>query len=132
MWRVSYSGDFNCLKIVNDCLKQKLPLIPQTKVVIISDPSRRWMNLREIPPETLQVYLPTKVGLGTVLELLNKRYESLDLIALILELKRSYLTPYGKSPCYHHYGGWHSASEFKINVYENLSCLPRLQKTEQL
>ena len=90
------------------------------------------MNPGEIPPETLQVYLPRRVGLGTVLELLNKRYKSLDLIAVILELKRSYLTPYGKGPYYHPYGVWFSAHGDKIDVYENLSCLPRLQKTEQL
>ena len=119
------------MKIVNDCLKEKLPLIPQTKVVIISDPSRL-MNPGKIPPETLQVYLPRRVGLGSVLELLNKRYKSLDLIAVILELKRSYLTPYGKDPYYHHYGGWFSPFDVTIDVYENLSCLPRLQKTEQL
>ena len=90
------------------------------------------MDLEKIPPETLQVYLPRRVGLGTVLELLNKRYKSLDLIAVILELKRSYLTPYGKGPYYHHYDGWFSVHGDKIVVHENLSCLPRLQKTEQL
>ena len=127
-----YSEDFvKRAKIVNDCLKEKLPLIPQTKVVIISDPSRL-TNPGEIPPETLQVYLARRVGLGAVLELLNKRYKSLDLIAVILELKRSYLTSYGKGPYYHHYGGWFSPFDGTIDVYENLSCLPRLQKTEQL
>ena len=127
-----YSQDFfKRAKIVNDCLKEKLPLIPQTKVVIISDPSRL-MNPGKIPPETLQVYLPRRVGLGAVLELLNKRYKSLDLIAVILELKRSYLTAYGKGPYYHHYGGWFSPVDVTIDVSENLSCLPRLQKTEQL
>ena len=124
-----YSGDF--LNIINDCLKEKLPLIPQTKVVIISDPSGLMIQ-GEIPPETLQVYLPRRVGLGAVLELLNKRYKSLDLIAVILELKRSYLTAYGKGPYYHHYGGWFSPFDVTIDFYENLSCLPRLQKTEQL
>ena len=58
--------------------------------------------------------------------------QDLDLIAVILELKRSYLTAYGKGPYYHHYGGWFSPVDVTIDVSENLSCLPRLQKTEQL
>lgn len=118
-------------QMVNECLKETLPLIPQTKVVIINDESRFPERLGKIAPETLQVYLRGRAGLGTMLELLNKRYKSLDLIGVMLELKRSYLTPYGKGPSYH--GDWYNFTrEVEIDVYENLSCLPRLQKTEQL
>lgn len=118
---------FICEQIIQECLREKLPLIPQTKVVIIDD-SLTMKNLREIAPETLQVCLPGRVSLGTMLELLNKRYKSLDLIAVMLELRRSHLTAYRKDP-YHH-GFWYSAEE--VDVRENLSCLPRLQKTEQM
>ena len=113
---------------VECCLKERLPLISHTKFVIIDDSSRE-INLGAIPSETLQVYFPAQIGLGAMVELLNKRYKSLDLIAAMLELKRTYLKPrYEKTPgghivCY-------SPDEF--DVRENLSCLPRLQKVEQM
>ena len=114
-------------QIIKECLREKLPLIPQTKVVIIND-LLTLKNLRDLAPETLQVYLERRAGLGTMLDILNKRYKSLDLIAVMLELKRSYLTHYRKDSYYP--GGWYSAQE--VDVCENLSCLPRLQKAEQM
>lgn len=90
---------------------------------------------KEIPPETLQVYLRRGNVLGTFLEHLNKRYKSLDLIAVMMELKRTVqLKPYRY---YHSYssddsdsddGGWNWQDS--VEIHENLSCLPRLQKME--
>ena len=112
---------------IERCLKEKLPLIPHTKFVIIDDSSRD-INLGAIPSETLQVYFPARIGLGAMVELLNKRYKSLDLITAMLELKRTYLkTCYEKRP-----GGFIVSSYDEFNVRENLSCLPRLQKVEQM
>ena len=114
---------------IERCLKEKLPLIPHTKFVIIDDSSRD-INLGAIPSETLQVYFPARIGLGAMVELLNKRYKSLDLITAMLELKRTYLkTCYEKHP-----GGFivRYPSYDEFDVRENLSCLPRLQKVEQM
>ena len=73
--------------------------------------------------------------LSTFLEHLNRRYKSLDLIAVMMELKRTVqLTPY-----YHSYSSddsdsddskWHLQDS--VEIHENLSCLPRLQKMEQM
>ena len=115
-------------------MKEKLPLIPHTKLLII-DASSKMMKKEEIPPETLQVYLRRRNVLSTFLEHLNRRYKSLDLIAVMMELKRTVqLTPY-----YHCYssddsdsddGKWHLQDS--VEIHENLSCLPRLQKMEQM
>lgn len=86
-------------------------LIPHTKLVIINGSTGR-LSLGNLPPETLQVFLPERIGLGSMLELLNKRYKSLDLISVMLELKRTYSTPI-----------WYSSHDFQVR--ENLSCLPK-------
>ena len=128
-----------CISTIGRYVKEKLSLIPHTKLLII-DASSKMMGKKEIPPETLQVHLRGQNVLGTFLEHLNKRYKSLDLIAVMMELKRTVqLTSYahldssddrdydsddGKS--------WHfRRNEWEsVEIHENLSCLPRLQKME--
>ena len=140
MNRYEYEYEYNnedfqrCISTIEGCVKEKLPLIPHTKLLII-DASSKMMKKKEIPPETLQVYLRRGNVLGTFLEHLNKRYKSLDLIAVMMELKRTVqLTP---NRYYHSYysddsdsddGGWHLQDS--VEIHENLSCLPRLQKME--
>ena len=120
---------------IEECLKEKLALIPHTKLVII-DARSKMMEEDEIPPETLQVYLPKRNGLGALLEHLNKRYKSLDLIAVMMELKRTVLTPYYHLHTYDYDDddGWSVSRRERgdVEIYENLSCLPRLQKMEQI
>ena len=94
------------------------------------------MEKDEIPPETLQVYLRRQNGLGALLEHLNKRYKSLDLIAVMMELKRTVLTPYYQHT-FNEYDddvGWSFSRRERgdVEIYENLSCLPKLQKMEQM
>ena len=134
-----YNEDFQkCISTIKACVKEKLPLIPHTKLLII-DASSKMMTKEEIPPETLQVYLRRRNVLRTFLEHLNKRYKSLDLIAVMRELKRTVqLTPYN-----HLYssddsdsdnGNWQFPRKERgsVEIHENLSCLPRLQKMEQM
>ena len=94
------------------------------------------MEKDEIPPETLQVYLRKRNGLGALLEHLNKRYKSLDLIAVMMELKRTVLTPHYHLHTYDYDndGEWSFSRRERgaVEIYENLSCLPRLQKMEQM
>ena len=132
-----YSDD-DFVRLIGECLKEKLSLIPNTKLVIISALSKI-MKMQDIPPETLQVHLQRRNGLGAMLEHLNKRYKSLDLIAVMRELKRTVqLTPYN-----HLYssddsdsdnGNWQFSRKERgsVEIHENLSCLPRLQKMEQM
>ena len=118
---------------IEECLKEKLPLIPNTKLVIISGLSKIW-KMKEIPPETLQVYL--RNGLGALLEHLNKRYKSLDLIAVMMELRRTVLIPYDRPFSVYEIefddDDWYHRQKNIVQIHENLSCLPRLQKMEQM
>lgn len=124
-----------CMTMVEGCIKERLSLIPQTKL-LITDTFSRVMKIEEIPPETLLVYLPRRSGLGMMLELLNKRYRSLDLIAMMFELKRTFSTNhekarYSRMSDEDHFYYLHLCQE-EIEVRENLSCLPRLHKMEQV
>ena len=117
-----------CMTMVEGCIKERLSLIPQTKLLITDAFSV--MKMEEIPPETLLVYLPRWAGLGMMLELLNKRYRSLDLIAMMFELKRTFSANHEKAR-YSRFYYLHLYQE-EIEVRENLSCLPRLHKIEQV
>ena len=129
-----YSDD-DFVPSIEECLKERLALIPHTKLLII-DAWSKMMEKDEIPPETLQVYLRKRNGLGALLEHLNKRYKSLDLIAVMMELKRTVLTPHYHLHTYDYDndGEWSFSRRERgaVEIYENLSCLPRLQKMEQM
>ena len=127
-----------CISTIEGCVKEKLPLIPHTKLLII-DASSTMMKKEEIAPETLQVYLRRQNVLGTFLEHLNKRYNSLDLIAVMMELKRTVqLTPdnhlYSSDDSDSEDGNWQFPRKElgSVEIHENLSCLPRLPKMEQM
>lgn len=126
------------MSTIGGCVKEKLRLISHTKLLII-DASLEMMRKKKIPPETLQVHLQGQNVLGTFLEYLNKRYKSLDLIAVMRELKRNVQLP----PYYYRYssddsesddGKWHFGRNKwgNVEIRENLSCLPRLQKMEHM
>ena len=131
-----YSDD-DFVTSIEECLKEKLALIPHTKLLVIDTWSKMMEKDDEIPPETLQVYLRKRNGLGALLEHLNKRYKSLNLIAVMMELKRTVLTPYYHL---HTFNGYDDDDEWSFSrtergdvaIYENLSCLPRLKKMEQM
>ena len=74
-----------------------------------------------ISSETLEVDLFGKDVLSALLQLLSKRFDALNLISVMQELQRE--TSRGGSH-YHRYN--------EVHIRENLSCLPRLQKTEQV
>ena len=115
----------NCILMIEECLKQKLSLISHTKLVINEGYSPMWKN-EKIPSETLHVFLPRRIGFGRMLELLNKRYKSLDLIAVMRELKRTYFVSDDDDgyPC-----DLEELEFGEIEILENLSFLPRLQTT---
>ena len=103
-------------------IKEKLALIPDTKLVICYD---RWENLlaeSAIPRETLEVYFFGDSLLPTVLEHLEKRWQTLDLISVMQEVKRTLanLLAYRRLP-----------ARVGATVRENLSCIPRLQKVDK-
>ena len=128
----SYVDFPECKTSIEECLKEKLSLIPNTKLVIISALSKI-MKMQDIPPETLQVHLQRRNGLGAMLEHLNKRYKSLDLIAVMMELRRTVLIPYDRPfSVEFEDDDWYHRHKNIVQIHENLSCLPRLQKMEQI
>ena len=114
---------------IKRCLSEKLALIPDTKVVITNNtpPIRKERN---ISSETLEVHLSEKGVLTTLLQLLSKRLDTLDLISVMQELQRTVSRTVRR-----HYSGRLSYSNFSptpVQIRDNLSSVPRLQKTEQV
>ena len=111
---------------IKRCLSEKLALIPDTKVVIANNlPPMREGN---ISSETLEVYLSEKGVLTTLLQLLSKRLDTLDLISVMQELQR---TVSQTGPRYYSRRlGYSNVSHTPVEIRDNLSSVPRLQKTE--
>ena len=107
---------------IKRCLSEKLALIPDTKVVIANN-MPRMRRERNISSETLEVYLSGKGVLTTLLQLLSKRLDTLDLISVMQELQRT--VPRTVSP-YRNLGYVYTP----VKIRDNLSSVPRLQKTE--
>ena len=100
-------------------IKEKSALIPDTKLVICCD---KFVNLSAesaIPRETLEVYFLGDSPLPTVLEHLEKRWQTLDLISVMQEVKRTLNHRFPAS-----FGG-------TMRLSYNLSCIPRLQKFDK-
>ena len=112
---------------IKRCLSEKLALIPDTKVVITNNtpPMRKERN---ISSETLEVYLSEKGVLTTLLQLLSKRLDTLDLISVMQELKRT--VPRTVPSYYSRLLGYSDFSHTPVQIRDNLSSVPRLQKTE--
>ena len=111
------------------CLKEKLLLIPSTKL-IIEDYSR---DDTLITQETLAVHLSykTEFDLEMISQLLNKRWMTLDLLSILKEAQRSLPMKTSFFPeddfCRYNFEYPH----YTLVIHENLSCLPRLRKDEQ-
>ena len=108
---------------IKRCLSEKLALIPETKVVITSNVPR--MGKRNISSETLEVYLSGKGVLTTLLQLLSKRLDTLDLISVMQELQRT--APQTDPRDYRRY---YDVDYTQVQIRDNLSSVPRLQKME--
>ena len=109
---------------IKRCLSEKLALIPETKVVITSNVPRMGEE-GNISSETLEVYLSGKGVLTTLLQLLSKRLDTLDLISVMQELQR---TAPQTDPRY--YRRYHDVDYTQVQIRDNLSSVPRLQKME--
>ena len=103
-------------------VKEKLARIPDTKLVICHDKLENLWAKSAIPRETLEVYFRGDSLLPTVLEHLEKRWQTLDLISVMQEVKRTLanLLAYRRLP-----------ARVGATVRENLSCIPRLQKVDK-
>ena len=110
-------------------LTEQLALIPSTKLIITHIGYWLHLNTEELPPETLHIRINEKgkLALTTIFELLNKRWQTLDLISVFREVERNLSVK--KAPQQFHKGNF-QVSASVCDLLENLSCLPRLQKTE--
>ena len=99
-------------------IKEKLALIPDTKLVIGHDQ----LANQSIARETLEVYFPWDILLATVREHLEKRWQTLDLISVMQEVKRTLANSHARHRFPRRDGP---------TVRENLSCIPRLQKVDK-
>ena len=119
--------------MIERCWKEKLAFIPNTKLVI-TDSLTSWEKGEQIPRETLHVcfsnYWHKEIVLATMLELLKKRWQTLDLIAVMLELQRTVAIKVTPQDELFEESMYHRRRD-AVKVQENLSCLPRLQKTEE-
>ena len=114
--------DENLMTEIKILFGEKLALIPGTKLVIGNiQLANVWAGA--IAPETLEVYFSRDTVLATMLELLNKRWQTLDLISVMQEVKRTLASSHAHSR--------YLSSEDVIIVNENLSCVPRLQKVDK-
>ena len=112
---------------IKRCLSEKLALIPDTKVVIANN-MPRMKKEGNISSETLEVYLSGTGVLTTLLQLLSKRLDTLDLISVMQELKRT--VPRTVPSYYSRLLGYSDFSHTPVQIRDNLSSVPRLQKTE--
>ena len=110
-------------------LTEKLALIPSTKLLITDIGYWLHLNTEELPQETLHLHINErgKLALATIFELLNKRWQTLDLISVFREVQRT--LPVKKASQQFDQGNF-QVSASVCDLLENLSSLPRLQKTE--
>ena len=80
-------------------LSEKLTLIPNAKLVIVSG-LERW-KAEQLPREIFGIYYNSvgrELTMATLLELLNKRWQTLDLVSVMQELQRTLIIK--KTPQY--------------------------------
>ena len=122
--RQSYLWDYrqNWERKFREMIGKKLAFIPGTKLVVTSGFSAMKVG-ESISSETLEVHLSESGALIAMLELLNKRLETLDLISVMLELERHLKLSDINFTEYSH---------GDIQIRENLSCVPKLQKRNNI
>lgn len=106
--------DFRIQEMIGRCLKEKFTLNPHCTKLLVA--SREWKQIGDIP-ETLHVMHERrgcwdKDSLDLMLQILSKRWQTLDLISIMYEVKR---TVYADS----------------VKIVDSLSFLPIFQKTEK-
>ena len=102
--------------VLEELVIEKLALIPDHAKLVVGP--RGWKNIAEVP-ETLLVSYHSRDVLPAfftqpMIEIFNKRWQTLDLISMMQELQRTVATDYGIN---------------LISVKDTLSTLPTFQKT---
>lgn len=113
----------NVMTEIRRLFREKLALIPDTKLVIANNRlANVWPN-NATARETLEVrYFVGDILLVTMLEHLEKRWQTLDLISVMQEVKRTLASSHAQR---------RFPEREEVEVRENLSCIPRLQKVDK-
>jgi len=108
---------------LDECVFEKLALIPDHAKLVVS-PLAGWKSIAKVP-ETLHVTVCRDRGdvsvLTRMIEIFNKRWQTLDLISMMQELKRAtnreFPSRHYRVPC--------------MSIKESLSSLPTFQKKQE-
>jgi hypothetical protein len=104
--------------VLEECVAEKLAVIPDHTKLVVSP--YWWKSIAATVPETLHVMYPDDGGLPVftrMIEIFNKRWQTLDLISMMQELKRTAARAYRRYP--------------SISIKDSLSTLPTFQKKEE-
>ena len=109
---------FVVLEISGDGTLRKLlaeKLTPNDAKLLITPATVQWKGLEEMPESLHVMYCPRfQPFVDTMLKVLSKRWQTLDLISMMRELQRT--LP-------------HMVSDHLVTINDSLSSIPRLQKT---
>lgn len=107
--------------MLDSCVVEKLTLIPDHAKFVFSPYGRKSIAKA---PETLHVMYQAGTTVFTLMtEIFNKRWQTLDLISMIQELKRT--TAYSMRNL------WHPFPGPSISIMDSLSTLPIFKKKEE-
>ena len=98
--------------------------------LLITPSTAQWKGLEEMPESLHVMYCPRfQPFLDTMLKVLSKRWQTLDLISMMRELQRT--LPLKRIPQYALVEGrcWERSP---VTIRDNLSRLPRLKKTDKI
>ena len=122
----SYYYFAECITETQKFLAEKLSLIPNTKLVI----SNHWHLSDEdhvkMFQDTLHLRINGRGALSTMLEVLNKRWQTLDLISVFREIQRTLPVQYELF----YQGDRFSSRDYYCQIVDILTCLPKLRKMD--
>lgn len=112
--------------MIENCLAKKLELIPSRMKFVIG--SQNWDRLKHLP-ELLQVICYCSSSHFVVLmdEVINKRWQTLDIISMIKEIERNLLLK-KSSPFRDHELSWRY--DVNLEIKDNLSLVPKFRKKQ--
>ena len=122
----SYYYFAECITETQKFLAEKLSLIPNTKLVI----SNHWhlsdKDHVKMFQDTLHLRINGTGALPTMLEVLNKRWQTLDLISVFREIQRTLPVQYELF----YQGDRFSSRDYDCQIVDILTCLPKLRKMD--
>lgn len=134
-----YAIPYDAYRMILTHLTEKLALIPdEPKLVVLPKPwheKRMKFKDSEVIPEALVVQFPTSNRNSfqeKMLEVLSKRWQTLDLVSMMHEVQRTFPLKTASSFDYERPISWIRGDSSRTTIIDDrLSSLPRLQKTEE-